>query len=187
MRIEPRRLAGSYEIVFEPRADERGYFMRWYDRESFARAGLPTDWVQANESASRRGVVRGLHFQRPPHVEAKLVRAVSGAVFDVFVDLRRGSVTFGQWDAIELSVAKKNAVLIPRGFAHGFCALTQEAVVSYLVDNAYAPQAEGGLAWDDPQLAIAWPLAGAAIVSARDRSWPRLAELEPIAIETVSH
>ena len=181
MRLAPRRLAGAFEITLEPRADERGYFMRWYDRDTFASAGLPTEWVQANESASRRNVVRGLHFQRPPHAEAKLVRAIAGAVFDVFVDLRKGSSTYGQWDAVELSAAKKNAVLIPRGFAHGFCARTDDAVVSYLVDNPYAPQAEGGLAWDDPQLAIAWPLEGEAIVSARDRGWPRLAALEPLA------
>jgi dTDP-4-dehydrorhamnose 3,5-epimerase len=180
MRLEPRRLAGVFEIVPEPRGDERGYFMRWYDRESFARAGLPTEWVQGNESSSRRNVVRGLHFQRPPHAEAKLVRAIAGAVFDVFVDLRRGSPTYGQWDAVELTATRKNAVLIPRGFAHGFCARTDDAVVSYLVDNAYAPQAEGGLAWDDPALGIAWPLQGPAIVSQRDRAWPPLAALEPL-------
>lgn len=180
MRIEPRRLAGTYEITAEPRADERGHFMRWYDAQAFARAGLPTAWVQANESLSRRGVVRGLHFQRPPHAETKLVRAVRGSVFDVFVDLRRGSPTFGEWDSLELSASRHNAVLLPKGFAHGFCATSEEALVSYLVDAAYAPQAEGGLAWDDPRLAIPWPLAGAPIVSAKDRQWPRLAELEPL-------
>jgi dTDP-4-dehydrorhamnose 3,5-epimerase len=180
MKLTPRRLAGAFEIAYEPRADERGSFMRWYDRDIFARAGLPTEWVQANESSSRRNVVRGLHFQRAPHAETKLVRAISGAVFDVFVDLRRGSPTYGQWDAVELSAEKRNAVLVPRGFAHGFCART-DAVVSYLVDNAYAPQAEGGLAWDDPELAIAWPVQGEAIVSARDREWPTLAALEPLA------
>lgn len=180
MRIAPRRLAGTFEIALEPRGDERGYFMRWYDREAFARAGLPVDWQQGNESASRANVVRGLHFQRPPHSETKLVRAIAGAVFDVFVDLRRGSATFGEWDAVELSREKHNAVLIPKGFAHGFCALTDGAVVSYLVDSAYAPASEGGLAWDDPGLAIPWPLTGAAVVSAKDRAWPRLAALEPL-------
>ncbi len=180
MRIAPRRLAGTFEIALEPRGDERGYFMRWYDREAFARAGLPVDWRQGNESASRANVVRGLHFQRPPHSETKLVRAIAGAVFDVFVDLRRGSATFGEWDAVELSGEKHNAVLIPKGFAHGFCALTDGAVVSYLVDSAYAPASEGGLAWDDPGLAIPWPLTGAAVVSAKDRAWPRLAALEPL-------
>jgi dTDP-4-dehydrorhamnose 3,5-epimerase len=181
MKIVPRRLAGTFEIVLEPRADERGSFMRWYDRDSFAAAGLPTEWVQANESASRRNVVRGLHFQRAPHAETKLVRAVAGAVFDVFVDLRSGSPTYGQWDALELSAAKSNAVLIPKGFAHGFCVVSEQALVSYLVDSTHAPQFEGGLAWDDPRLAIPWPLSDAAVVSAKDRSWPQLARLEPLA------
>jgi dTDP-4-dehydrorhamnose 3,5-epimerase len=181
MKIVPRRLAGTFEIVLEPRADERGSFMRWYDHDSFARAGLPTEWVQANESTSRRDVVRGLHFQRAPHAETKLVRAVAGAVFDVFVDLRFGSPTYGQWDALELSAARKNAVLVPKGFAHGFCAVSDEALVSYLVDSTYAPQFEGGLAWDDPRLAIPWPLSGVAIVSEKDASWPQLAQLEPLA------
>jgi dTDP-4-dehydrorhamnose 3,5-epimerase len=180
MKIVPRKQAGVFEIQLERRGDERGSFMRWYDRESFERAGLPTGWVQCNESASRRNVVRGLHFQRPPHAETKLVRAVSGAVFDVFVDLRRGSATYGQWDALELSAQRANAVLVPKGFAHGFCALSDDVVVSYMVDSAYAPQAEGGLAWDDRELAIPWPLAGAAIVSGRDRKWPGLRDLEPI-------
>lgn len=181
MKIVPRRLAGTFDVVPDPRADERGYFMRWYDEAAFAQAGLPTHWVQANESGSRRHVVRGLHFQRSPHAETKLVRAIAGRVFDAFVDLRRGSPTYGQWDAVELSAQARNAVLIPRGFAHGFCTLSDEAIVSYLVDNAYAPEAEGGLAWDDPDLGIAWPLAGAeAIVSAKDRAWPRLAAIEPL-------
>lgn len=180
MKLTPRRLAGTYEIALEPRGDERGAFVRWYDRETFARAGLPTEWVQGNESSSRRNVVRGLHFQRPPHAETKLVRAVAGSVYDVFVDLRRGSATYGQWDAVELSAEKRNAVLIPRGFAHGFCART-DAVVSYLVDNAYAPQAEGGLAWDAPELAIPWPVEGEPILSARDRAWPGLSALEPLS------
>lgn len=180
MRITPRRLAGTFDIALDPRVDDRGYFLRWYDREAFARAGLPTEWVQANESGSKRNVVRGLHFQRPPHAETKLVRAVAGSVFDVFVDLRRGSPSYGKWDSVELSAAAKNAILIPKGFAHGFCAITDDAVVSYLVDCAYAPGAEGGLVWDDPALAIAWPLAGEAIVSAKDRAWPKLSALEPL-------
>ncbi len=182
MKLVERRLAGVFEIALEPRVDERGHFMRWYDRETFARHGLPVDWVQGNESASARNVVRGLHFQRPPHAEAKLVRAVAGTVFDVFVDVRRGSPTYGQWDAIELSARAANAVLIPRGFAHGFCALTDGAVVSYLVDSPYAPQAEAGLLWNDPALAIPWPVSAGTLVSAKDRAWPRLADLEPVSL-----
>ena len=166
--------------IEQARDDVRGYFMRWYDEHAFGRAGLPTRWVQANESASTRGVVRGLHFQRPPYAEAKLVRALAGEVYDVFVDLRRGSPTYGQWDAVTLSAEARNAVLVPRGFAHGFCCVSERAVVSYLVDNPYAPEAEGGLAWDDPALGIPWPVAGAAQLSAKDRAWPRLAAVEPL-------
>jgi dTDP-4-dehydrorhamnose 3,5-epimerase len=180
MKLEPRRLAGSFEITLAPHADGRGSFTRWYDREAFERAGIPTAWVQGNESFSRRGVVRGLHFQRPPHAETKLVRAVTGTVHDVFVDLRRGSPTYGEWDAVELSAERHNAVLVPKGFAHGFCVLSETAIVSYLVDAPYAPHAEGGLAWDDPRLAIPWPLAGAPLISEKDRRWPRLADLEPL-------
>lgn len=180
MKLVPRRLPGTFEVSPQRYRDQRGYFQRWYDRESFARAGLPTEWVQGNESESVRGVVRGLHFQRPPHAETKLVRVVSGAVFDVFVDLRRGSPTYGEWDAVELSAESGNLVLVPKGFAHGFCVVSDRAVVSYLVDSAYAPQAEGGLAWDDPALAIPWPLAGPPILSDRDRAWPPLAALEPL-------
>jgi dTDP-4-dehydrorhamnose 3,5-epimerase len=180
VKLAPLALAGAFELRYEPREDARGSFMRWYDEETFARAGLPTRWVQGNESASVRGVVRGLHFQRAPHAETKLVRAVAGEVYDVVVDLRRGSPTFGRWAAVTLSAERRNAVLVPRGFAHGFCCVSEHAVVSYLVDNAYAPQAEGGLAWNDPALAIAWPLAAEAIVSEKDRAWPRLAALEAL-------
>ena len=177
MKLLALPLAGAFELRYEPREDARGSFMRWYDEEPFARAGLPTRWVQGNESESVRGVVRGLHFQRAPHAETKLVRAVAGEVYDVVVDLRRGSPTFGRWAAVTLSAGRRNAVLVPRGFAHGFCAVTPEAVVSYLVDSAYAPQAEGGLAWDAPALAIPGPLGAEAIVSEKDRAWPRLAAL----------
>lgn len=179
MKIVPRRLAGTFEVMLAPHSDERGHFMRWYDAQAFAEAGLPSGWVQGNESLSRRGVLRGLHFQRPPHAETKLVRAVAGAVFDAFVDLRRGSPTYGEWDAVELSAERHNAVLVPKGFAHGFCVLSESALVSYLVDSPHAPDAEGGLAWDDPRLGIRWPVA-APIVSARDRRWPPLAQLEPL-------
>jgi dTDP-4-dehydrorhamnose 3,5-epimerase len=180
MKLLALPLAGAFEIRYEPREDARGYFMRWYDEETFAREGLPTRWVQGNESASVRNVVRGLHFQRAPHAEAKLVRAIAGEVFDAFVDLRRGSPTYGRSHAVVLSAERRNAVLVPRGFAHGFCCVSDKAVVTYLVDNAYAPHAEGGLAWDDPALAIAWPLEGLAIVSDKDRAWPRLHGLEPL-------
>lgn len=184
MKITPKRLSGVVEIELEPRQDPRGYFMRVFDAEIFAHHGLPTQWVQGNESLSiPRNVIRGLHYQRPPHTEAKLVRAASGAVLDVFVDLRRGSPTFGQWDSVTLSAERHNMVLVPRGFAHGFCTLTENSTVIYMVDNAYAPEAEGGVRWNDPALAIDWPLTDTPIISAKDQAWPTLSETAPLAID----
>jgi dTDP-4-dehydrorhamnose 3,5-epimerase len=180
MKIAPRRLSGTFEITLQPHPDARGHFVRWYDRELLARAGCGVDWVQANESVSVRHVLRGLHFQRPPHAETKLVRAVTGAIYDVFVDLRKGSATYGEWDAVELSDAAQNALFLPKGFAHGFYVRSERAVVSYMVDSPYAPQAEGGLAWNDPALAIPWPLEGEPILSPRDRAWPPLTRVEPL-------
>ncbi|WP_374308363.1 dTDP-4-dehydrorhamnose 3,5-epimerase [Dongia sp.] len=185
MRIQPLKIAGSARIDLAPYGDARGYFMRTYDKASFAAAGLPTDWVQANESLSvAKGTLRGLHYQRPPHTETKLVRAVSGAVIDVFVDLRAGSPTFGQWDSVELSAGAKNMVVVPRGCAHGFCSLTENSLVSYLVDNAYNGAAEGGVRWDDPDLSIAWPITGAPIISDKDAAWPLLRDVAPIELGT---
>jgi dTDP-4-dehydrorhamnose 3,5-epimerase len=180
VKIVALPLAGAFELTLQPNADARGSFMRWYDREIFAGHGLPTDWIQANESYSRHNVVRGLHFQRPPHAETKFIRVIAGAVYDVFVDLRHASPSYGRWHAVELAADKHNAVLIPKGFAHGFCVLSGEAVVSYLVDSPYAPDAEGGVLWNDPDLGIPWPVAGDAILSDKDRSLPRLCDLQPL-------
>jgi dTDP-4-dehydrorhamnose 3,5-epimerase len=158
MQIKALKLQGTYEIILAPRQDDRGYFMRTYDREIFEQHGLATDWLQENQSLSQnKGTIRGLHFQKPPHTETKLVRALFGKVWDVFVDLRKNSATYGQWDAIELSAESQNCVYIPKGFAHGFCTLTEPAIVFYKVDAMYQPEAEGGLSWNDPSLAIPWP------------------------------
>src|SRR5205085_1506301 len=124
----------------------------------------------------RKGVIRGLHFQRPPHAETKLVRVAAGAILDVFVELRRSSKTYGQWDSVELSAEKQKIVYIPKGFAHGYCALTEETLVLYKVDEYYAPDFEGGVRWDDPSLAIEWP-AGEHLLSPKDRSLPSLDSL----------
>jgi dTDP-4-dehydrorhamnose 3,5-epimerase len=181
VKIEHLKIAGSARIDLAPFQDVRGYFMRTYDMASFAAAGLPTNWVQGNESLSvAKGTLRGLHFQRPPHTEAKLVRAVAGAVLDVFVDLRKDSPTFGRWDCVELDAAARNMVLVPRGCAHGFCSLTENSLVNYLVDNAYNGAAEGGVRWNDPDLAIKWPLTGAPIISDKDAAWPLLRDVVPI-------
>jgi len=181
MKIEPRKLAGVFEITLSPRGDARGYFMRVYDREIFAAAGIDRPWQQENEARTeKRHTLRGLHFQRTPHAETKLVRAAAGRVLDVFVDLRAGSPTFGKWDAVELAAEKHNMVLIPRGFAHGYCTLTDNSIVTYKVDNAYAPAHEGGVRWNDPAIGIAWPVQN-PILSDRDQVQPLLREIEPLA------
>ena len=133
--------------------------MRCYDDSIFADKGLTTSWVQENQSLSNsKGLIRGLHFQRPPHAETKLVRVVVGAIWDVFVDLRRNSDTYGLWDALELSAENKMMVYIPKGFAHGFCTLSEQTLVLYKVDAYYMPEFEGGLKWDDEALGIQWPV-----------------------------
>ncbi len=172
MELKPLKLEGAFEIILAPRVDERGYFMRTYDAAIFRKHGLSNDWVQENQSYSRlRGIVRGLHFQRPPHTETKLVRVSSGAVLDVLVDLRTASPTYGQWDTVELSVERQNMAYVPKGFAHGFCTLTSDVLVHYKVDAYYAPDHEGGLRWNDATLAIPWP-DFATLVSEKDSHQP---------------
>lgn len=159
MQFTQRKFTGVFEIQLSPIRDERGFFMRAYDVGLFEQAGLHRQWMQENHSRSEhRGIIRGLHFQFPPFAETKLVRCVRGAVLDVFVDLRAGSPTFGQWDSIELSEENKKLIFIPRGFAHGFCTLTEESEVLYKVDNVYNREHEGGLLWSDPDIAIEWPV-----------------------------
>jgi dTDP-4-dehydrorhamnose 3,5-epimerase len=176
MEITPLRLSGTYQIVLAPHCDDRGYFMRVWDEQLSRQHGLTTAWVQENQSLSRRkGIIRGLHFQRPPHAETKLVRVAAGAILDVFVDLRKSSHTYGQWDSLELSAQNHRAVYIPRGFAHGFCTLTEEALAVYKVDACYAPDSEGGLRWDDEALQIAWPTRD-PLVSDKDKRLPSFKE-----------
>lgn len=179
MKIVPiAAVDGAYEITLKPIDDPRGYFMRTYDRDIFAENGLQTEWRQENQSANRgAGILRGLHFQAPPHAETKLVRALSGSVQDVFVDIRRSSPTFGGVGIVELSADRHNAVYIPRGCAHAYLTLSDETVVAYKVDHPYAPQAEGGLIWNDPALVIPWALDGEPTLSDKDRRWPVLADL----------
>jgi dTDP-4-dehydrorhamnose 3,5-epimerase len=178
MKITPLTLAGAYEITFEPRCDHRGYFTRVYSEDFFRQHGLQTSWVQENQSLTKTiHTIRGLHFQRPPFAETKFIRVVSGAIWDVMVDLRRSSPTYGQWVAVEIAAEKHNAVYIPRGFAHGFCSLTDNVVLVYKVDAPYAPEAEGGVRWDDPMLKIDWPTRH-PILSARDSSLPTLSDFQ---------
>lgn len=184
MTFTPSHLAGAYEITLAPRGDHRGYFMRTWCRDSFAKHGLAQDWVQANESLSKEpGTVRGLHFQRPPHAETKLVQCVMGRILDVMVDLRLGSPTYGQHHAADLSDENHKCLYIPRGFAHGFCVVSAPAIIRYLVDHPYAPESEDGLLWNDSALGIPWPVtADKAITSEKDAGWSRLSEIKPIQL-----
>lgn len=165
-------------MIIEPRVfgDERGYFFESYNKERFAReTGLEVDFVQDNESMSCYGVLRGLHFQKGEHAQSKLVRVVRGRVLDVAVDIRRGSPTFGRHVAVELTGENHRQLFIPRGFAHGFVVLSQEAVFQYKCDNLYAPQAEGAIAWNDPQIGIEWGIPEQdVILSEKDRHHPLL-------------
>ncbi len=162
-------------------ADERGFFSETYSARSLAASGITCTFVQDNHSFSAAaGTVRGLHFQIPPHAQAKLVRVVRGAVLDVAVDCRVGSPTFGRHVAAMLSAEEWNMLFIPEGFAHGFCTLVAETEVVYKASRFYEPTHDRGIAWDDPHLAIDWPVApGRAIVSAKDRSLPPFASLLP--------
>lgn len=163
-------IEGLYIIEPTVFGDERGYFMEAYCKRDFHEAGLTMDFVQDNESRSKKGVLRGLHFQTRK-AQGKLVRVVEGEVFDVAVDLRRGSATFGKWEGVILSAENKKQFYIPEGFAHGFLVLSETATFQYKCTNYYAPEYEGGILWDDPDIGIVWPLEGIeeVILSEKDK------------------
>ncbi len=176
-------LKGAVVIEAEPIADKRGFFARLFCARAFTDRGLNPHLDQISMSHnSRRGIVRGLHLQRPPHCEAKLVRVTEGAIFDVAVDVRSGSPTYGHWFATELSAANRRQLYIPEGFAHGFQTLSGTAEVAYHISAPYAPDNLDGIRWDDPDLAIAWPDPAAAILSERDAALPPFAKLVPISL-----
>ena len=170
-------------VIIEPRIfnDARGYFFESFSQREFEEKVCKTTFVQDNESRSCAGVVRGLHFQKPPYTQSKLVRVVKGAVLDVAVDIRKGSPTYGQHVAVELTEDNHRQFFVPRGFAHGFAVLSDEAVFQYKCDNYYAPQSEGAIAWDDPDLGIDWrvPLEN-RILSEKDAHHPRLKDAEKV-------
>ena len=165
-------------LIFEPKlfGDARGFFMESFNQKIFDDAvGGHTAFVQDNHSRSAKGVLRGLHFQRAPHAQGKLVRCAAGAVFDVAVDIRRDSPTFGQWVGVELNAENQRQLWIPAGLAHGFLVLSESADFLYKTTDYYAPQAEGAVRWDDPDLAIAWPDMGMApLLSGKDAAAPLL-------------
>ena len=153
--------------VFE---DPRGFFLETFKHSEFARAGLPVNFVQENHSASVRGVLRGLHYQRAPKAQGKLVRVIAGEIFDVAVDLREGSPTCGRWLGLKLSAATRQMLYLPPWCAHGYCVLSERAEILYLATAEYSPVEEGGVAWNDSRLAIQWPLSN-PMLSERDRGW----------------
>ena len=168
-------------VIVEPRvfSDARGYFFESFSQREFDEKVRPVRFVQDNESKSAYGVVRGLHFQKGEFAQSKLVRVVKGAVLDVVVDIRKGSPTFGKHVAVELSEDNHRQLFVPRGFAHGFSVLSAEVIFQYKCDNYYAPQSEGAIAWDDPDLGIDWHIpADKVLLSAKDSAHPRLKDAE---------
>ena len=182
MIFSPLPIAGAYQIDLERRGDDRGFFARLFCREEFAAHGLASEYVQMNTSfSSRAGTLRGLHFQRPPMAEAKVVRCLKGAIFDVIVDLRAGSATFGQYTALELTDDNRTMAYVPKGCAHGFQTLVPDVELLYLHSAAYSPADEGGVHYADPDIGVDWPLPPSEI-SDRDRSFGPLSSVEPIRL-----
>ena len=172
MRFRDLSLPGALLIEPDPQADERGMFGRLFDAGTFRDRGLPTEFVQASFSFNRRaGTLRGLHYQAEPFAEEKLVRCTAGRLFDVIVDVRPASPTFGRWQSVELSAENRLTLYIPRGFAHGFETLADATEVFYQMTRTHAPEAERGIAWNDARMAIAWPQPP-AVISERDRGLP---------------
>ena len=173
--------------VIEPTVfgDNRGYFMETYSEKEFNEIGLNYNFIQDNQSKSKKGVLRGLHFQKE-NTQAKLVRVIKGSVFDVAVDLRPGSKTFGKWEGIVLTDENKKMFMIPRGFAHGFLVLSDEAEFTYKCDDVYNHEAEGGVAWNDPDIGVEWPLGDLKeedlITSDKDTQWPSFNEIKNTTI-----
>ena len=179
MPFKFQRLDMPDVILIEPIVfvDKRGFFMESYKYSEFAKFGIKEKFVQDNHSRSTRGVLRGLHYQKNPKAQAKLVRVTRGKVFDVAVDIRRGSPTYGRWVGVLLSEENKKMLYVPVGFAHGFCVLSEEAEVLYKTTEEYAPEYERGIIWNDPDIGIKWPIEE-PILSPKDAALPRLKEAE---------
>ena len=183
MIFKKTKLEGNYLIDLEPRADERGFFARYFCEREFSEKGLNTRWVQINNSMSRDvGTLRGLHFQRAPHTEVKLVRCLQGSIWDVVVDLREGSKTYGNWFGATLSDKNRTMMYVPKGFAHGFISLEPNAEILYLVSDFYAPDHEETLNWNDQDVGIDWPIAP-SIVSDKDSRGVLLRDIQPMALQ----
>lgn len=180
MKIIQTKLQGVYVLIPKVFEDRRGFFMESWSQKTMEEAGLHYDFVQDNHSLSTgKGTLRGIHFQKGDKSQAKLVRCVRGAVLDVAVDLRHDSPTYRQWVGVELSEANKKQFLIPRGFGHGFVTLTDEVEFLYKADNYYAPEADGGIRWNDPDIGVAWNVTD-PILSDKDQKNPFLNDIEPV-------
>ncbi len=175
MNIIETEIEGLF--VIEPRVfeDPRGYFYESYNKNTYTQSGITMEFVQDNESQSQYGVIRGLHFQKEPYAQTKLVRVIHGSIYDVAVDLRKGSPSFGKWFGIELTRENRLQMYVPKGFAHGFSVLTEKAVVNYKCDEFYQPSSEAGIRYDDPSLGIDWRIeSGKQLISDKDSALPFL-------------
>lgn len=183
LEVRTLGLEGVLEIVPKRHGDARGYFCETWNAERFAQAGIDLTFVQDNHSYSAAaGVLRGLHYQLPPRAQDKLLRVVRGSVFDVVVDIRRSSPTFGKWSALEVSAEKGNQILVPKGYAHGFVTLVPDTEILYKVTDTYSPEHDRSIRFDDPAIGIAWPsLAADFQLSDKDRKAPPLSEAEVFA------
>ena len=180
MIFNPLSIDGTFEVLLEPRTDERGFFSRFFCVEEFSKHGLNTSWVQMNLSFTHAiGSLRGLHFQRGVAAEVKLVRCLRGRAYDVIVDLREGSKSYGQHVSVVLDSDRRNSIYIPKGFAHGFQTIKADVELQYFHSEPYLPDHEGGINVMDPELAINWPLP-TSLLSARDQNLPKLAEVSPL-------
>ncbi|MEJ0075794.1 MAG: dTDP-4-dehydrorhamnose 3,5-epimerase [Alphaproteobacteria bacterium] len=180
MDVKKLALPGLLQVKPRRFADSRGYFVETHNERTLAGAGIAARFVQDNESCStRRGTIRGLHFQLPPAAQAKLVRVVRGSVYDVAVDLRVGSPSYGRWEGVTLTADGGEQLFVPRGFAHGYCTLEPDSIVAYKVDDFYSPANDSGLIWNDPAFAIDWPLgADQAVLSDKDLKLGRFADFQ---------
>lgn len=172
MKFTETRLPGAYVVDLQKMEDERGFFARAFCRNEFEQHGMVSDVVQANMSWNpTRGTLRGMHYQHHPYQETKFIRCTRGAIYDVIIDLRKGTPGFGQWVGIELTADNRSALFVPRDFAHGFITLTDDTEVLYLVSQSYQPGSEGGIRWDDSRFSIDWPIDPVCI-SEKDANWP---------------
>ncbi|MDO8799461.1 dTDP-4-dehydrorhamnose 3,5-epimerase [Phenylobacterium sp.] len=180
--ITPLALPEVLLITPKRHGDARGWFMETWSRRAFATHGLDIDFVQDNHAFSgEAGTVRGLHFQTAPHPQAKLLRVLRGSILDVAVDVRAGSATYGRWVSATLTASGGEQIFVPRGFAHGYCTLEPDTELAYKVDGLYAPETEGAVLWNDPDLAIDWPAFAGSVLSDKDKAALRLKDLAPVS------